>query len=440
LRIYYEEKYPHNEKLTVDLPPNKIFYYLKRKTQFKMPNKSSTLLSQKKMNNSFFKKYVAALEEKGITRIDDLMKLTCCKKSEFFTLKNSGWVNEGTGAKQTPFKINQVKKFCFGCNISPKMFLVDPEIENKCRDAYSKDNKKGFDDVYFTRNHWNKMNEHYEQKDLNPGIWVKNIPPLPKENNSLVDIYIKLADEIENLKESLIVHELLFKGNNETPGELISYKSAQEKVFDAIQLLLESKKNAGIDFKYKRYFHLSPEEHLHKKSENSDKYQALLIEASLACFIHMVRCLKLFPDLCEFYIAPVSRFRSHSFLDNDYLLTEDYIKYGNTILPTAIFYDKITHIEGLKKFKERIMLDNTTSHLLSVKLEDLETHIPLTTEYLSKRVQQKIEASKLIRENCKNFASNDGLKEILKYESEQKNFLNNQRTLITLKNHYFMKL
>lgn len=151
--------------------------------------------------------------------------------------------------------------------------------------------------------------------------------------------------------------------NNFLPDQSLKrYRYAHEVIYDIIETKLKTNPN----FKYRRIFCLSPSTSLHHKAiqaprpyfedlSEKDKKQrlslkhdienAFLIESSTEALNHVKRCLKIKKDTnntyIEFFITPRTRFRHHCIIDSNILLTEDYVKTENGIIPDQIIIDRL---------------------------------------------------------------------------------------------------
>lgn len=324
-----------------------------------------------------------------------------------------------------PFKRALIRNLYLGLHINPGEFLLDENIEKEFlkKTVGKGGGKREEDHVYFTHDYWNRSKEFYIP---NPLIQVKTIPLAShtETENDLTDFYEKIASRYKNASDSIIAHEVLFKGNNNNPQKYKTYRHAQNQIFEAIDKAInnfkdERSKNQNTSlqnnpsnqitapvknkqqnrtFSYQRVFYLSPSESIHKKNINtsSEMFKIMMIEASFETLQHIKNCFDNHSspadkDICTFYVAPFSGLRAHTLIDDKILLSEDYKKHADYIKPHLIFIDNVQVKSDLQKMKKAFDLEleqkeEKKIHLL--RKRDFPRYIRQAEKYLEGRIEE----------------------------------------------------
>ena len=338
-----------------------------------------------KISNSILRKIVQG-ESKKFTR-KDLSILTGLSQTHIFS-KKAGFPGNDNEQGLLDKKMVGLLYLCTGADL--KHFQLNKKLE----DELLKDIDPSELGQYFTSKFAKKISKYHSSKK-DKSVKVINLP-LDTDTDNYAESYTKkILKYYINAKQSIQVVETLFKGNNKNPvNNLKGYRLAHRKIFKAIQDKLKALKNENSHlsrkersklFRYKRVLCLSPSESIHSKKSTEDQIKALYIESSPEVLYHMKKCLRDYPEFCEFYVSPFTRFRHQCLIDNDILLTEDYIKNLDSIVPDEIFIDnlKSSNQKELKKMKrifdkqflkkDMIPIDNS---ILKPKiLEDLKQEI-----------------------------------------------------------------
>lgn len=379
--------------------------------------------------NSFFK-YVQ--EKMDQLKMDDqtFLRLMGYDKESMSKEFVGGFVRRGN--TQPVFKRQVIRKLYQVCHINPEDFLLDEEIEKEwlSKNAKTERSQKS----YFTHDYWNLLKAFIPSK--NPLLDLIPISPINPEvkatNDELTNLYQKLADErFRTAENKIIVHELLFKGNNNNPGSNSTYREAQALIFSAIDEVLAKHKREKTTFTYIRVLYLSPSESIHLKTEKKDNIvKNMLIEAGIETLKHINDCYEHYPKFSSFYVAPCSQFRSHCLIDDKIFLSEDYLKQHNYILPYLLYIDDIKVESELKKLKKHFDLELTEKKESTHPLNkgDIPFYLNQAVLYLDKEVKYRESvldiAESILEKNATNEIAaqlkvkEDAILEILKKQRE----------------------
>ncbi len=303
--------------------------------------------------NKIMQKILNHVNEHGLSK-EDFAKLTGTSKGHLTSGKNY-FPSENTRQEILPKRMAGLIYLATGIN--PKKLLLDKIDEDRLLEGVSDSQKNKL----FTSKFVDEISK-FHSKDVN--LKVINLP-LNTDTSKYNEHYLEdIEKHYEGAKKSISVVETLFKGNNKNPvGNLTGYKEAHKELFEIIEnkldgikqkyshLSLEDRKKK---FKYTRILCLSQSNSLHKKDKRHEKESAFLLEVSAEVLLHLNNCLKEYGDYCHFYISPFSRFRHQCLIDDDILLTEDYIKIDDCIVPDEIFVDdlSLSKDDGLKNLKD----------------------------------------------------------------------------------------
>lgn len=345
-----------------------------------------------------------------------------------------------------PFRRALIRNLYLGLHINPGEFLLDKKTEKKFlkRKVGKGGGKREEDHVYFTHDYWNKSKEFYIP---NPLIQVKPIPLVShtETETDLTDFYEEIAQYYEEASNSIVAHEVLFKGNNNNPEKYKTYRHAQNQLFEAIDIAINNfkgerdkdqddsleneptkavkSKSLNRTFSYQRVFYLSPSESIHAKNihTSSEMFKIMMIEASFETLQHIKKCFDRHSegkdkDMCKFYVAPFSGMRAHTLIDDKILLSEDYKKHADYIKPHLIFIDNVQVKSDLQKMKDVFDLElkqkeDKKIHLL--RKRDFPKYIRQAEKYLKSRIEEYEDALDILDGIADNSSNNPiGVREI----------------------------
>lgn len=324
-----------------------------------------------------FNKFIEYLKKRKPTpSLEELRSILGRKQTGHLFDKNHGFPIDGT---VVPISKNDAFKYHVLFRVPLEFLKI--RIEDEEEFFKNKTEKKA---VYFTNAYWESIKKYAGSLGENPAIEVIPVSVDSQNNPELVKTYEKLAERIGVVNESITIWENTFKGNNDNPGNQVAYLHAQKTVFKKIISILEEKKRSGVkssEFRYTRIFNLSPFNVINDK----DEYNILADEISKDCLAHIIECFKKYPSYCEFKISKnVSRFRSHCLIDSKIFLTEDYIKFGDNIIPRIFFLDSLEIPSDFGKLIRSIEQDDLRSNLIDIQFTELKQAVEKKMEYLKR--------------------------------------------------------
>jgi hypothetical protein len=272
-------------------------------------------------------------------------------------------------------------------NVSLKKFLIKEKDENSFFSSIfnSEGNEiseaeKKLRSQYFLNKDWDLL-KNEKSNHGNPAFKVISVPIDSITNDDLFSAYAELTKRIDAAEQTIVVWENTFKGDNNNPGNQKAYNKAQALIFNKIFDKLDKEKSRVKRIKYKRIFNFS----IDSVFEHKNIYFKLLDEVSYDCLDHMLKCIRQYPSNCEFKISKsVSRFRGHCLIDSSIMLTEDYIKFGENVIPRVIFIDDASSSVEFKIFISSLEEDNNRSGFEIIDLESLENSIFELIDYYKK--------------------------------------------------------
>jgi hypothetical protein len=271
-------------------------------------------------------------------------------QSKYFTPEKDA---DGNPKDLDIFPIHFIHTLYAICTINPEDFLLEPTEEEKWIKKHKPTKERK--EKLFTREYWQKLQPFLPAK--NPNIEVKIIPTVSPntQGDKLKEFYEDLVNNYYlKARSGFEIHEVLLKGNNQNPGNFLTYRNAQQKIFEAIDKVLEDPETSE-SFHYKRVFFLSPSDSIHPSPSNkTEKIRRFLLESSLETLIHINSAFNATKGLIEFYIAPFMTFRAHALIDNT-LITEDYkriiFEEESYIIPHILFIDDVSIDSDISKIK-----------------------------------------------------------------------------------------
>lgn len=322
-----------------------------------------------------FNTFLSFIKKKNPTpTLEQLRKILGQKETGHLFDKKHGFPTDGT---VIPIQRNYAFKYHVLFRVPLEFLTITKEEEDLFFEHH-----KVKRSAYLTLDYWDRIKDFAVSLGENPAIEVIPVSVDSQSNPQLTVAYQKLASKIDVAEESIIVWENTFKGNNDNPGNQAAYNNAQRVVFEKIIEVLERKKNQrakASEFKYTRVFNLSP----YNPINDNDVFKVLVDEMSKECLEHLIECFKKYPEYCEFKIAKnVSRFRSHCLIDSKIFLTEDYIKFGDNVIPRIFFLDSLEIPGDFGKLISSIREDDTRSNMQDIRYSVLRDAVLRKMEYL----------------------------------------------------------
>lgn len=338
-----------------------------------------------------------------------IMDITGLNRAQLFTAIG-GYPSDS----QQPLKLERVALFYLFLKAYPgTTFLIENE-EKERKWLRENDKKRGTPEwknpkKLFTRDTWQAIKAGWGDRKVYLDFWDNIYSSSRKKNEDLEDVYNIIAEKYyKKAKQSIIAHELLFKGDNTRPDDYKAYADAQYIILKQIEDQLDQ----NSDLIYERYFYFSRSEDLPFKLDKSEWYQAFVTEASIVTLSHVYRCLKKFPNQCTFEATTSSSFRHKVIIDERDMLLEDYAVLGNLIVPESIcVIDVRRHNETAKmhKLTKKIQTERHFEPLSSTEIED-------GIDYVLEHLNRELKTRDRLIEDIKNRRRRDKKYKLLEKE------------------------
>ncbi|MEZ4990432.1 MAG: hypothetical protein R2824_08470 [Saprospiraceae bacterium] len=306
--------------------------------------------------------------------------------------------------KQIPFSRALIRKLYLALHINPEDFLLDQTDESEFFKQFKNYSAKDFErlkSTYFTHEHWRTIKSFRPFSNPDPFIDFFSFPHDQKTNQYFLDTYTSIAQNFRQAEKSIKVYEILFKGNNDDPGNMSVYAEGQKIIFQAILETLKRHKEANNkEFRYIRTFSLSWSQYTFPKNSKEDLPVAFAAEASRESFEHIIECITNYSDYCEFYVTPISMFRHHALIDQKKLLTEDYLMLADgSIIPDWLFiFDTSNDQSKASLFREAVLKSFRipASKKYDLKKKNLISIIDAAIKFINDQLNEKPNIDKLI--------------------------------------------